>query len=135
MKKQYTYKPLAIRFRRWSRKKYAAFISVKNAVTIGTLSANVSERFQAKNGSVHTSVLSMEQGDNSETEEEDMIVDNWLKTDIPFLQLPQLLLIRTVKQPVAAANAHTLINNISGKAEGFSVILNPSAFSIYTNTI
>lgn len=135
MKKQYTYKPVAIRFRRWSRKKYAAFISVKNAVTIGTLSANVSERFQVKNGSVHTSVLSMEQGDKDETEEEDTIVGNWLKTDIPLCQLPAFLLIRTVKQPVAAANAYTLIYTSSEKAEGFSITLNPSAFFVYTNTI
>ncbi|MFQ6929221.1 MAG: hypothetical protein ACLRS8_17580 [Parabacteroides merdae] len=51
MRKQYTYKPVALRFRRWSRKRYAAFISIQHAVTIGQLSANVSERFQAKNGS------------------------------------------------------------------------------------
>ena len=60
MRKQYTYKPVALRFRRWSRKRYAAFISIQHAVTIGQLSANVSERFQAKNGSVHTSVLTFD---------------------------------------------------------------------------
>lgn len=135
MKKQYTYKPVALRFRRWSRKRYAAFISVKNAVTIGTLSANVSERFQVKNGSVHTSVLSMERGETGETEEEDTIVGNWLKTDIPLLQVPVLLLVRTVNQTVAAANIYTLIYTSSEKAEGFNTILNPSAFFVYTYTI
>ena len=32
MRKQYTYKPVALRFRRWSRKRYAAFISIQHAV-------------------------------------------------------------------------------------------------------
>ena len=69
MRKQYTYKPVALRFRRWSRKRYAAFISIQHAVTIGQLSANVSERFQAKNGSVHTSVLTFDKVNDGETEE------------------------------------------------------------------
>lgn len=47
----------SLRFRRWSRKGYAAFISLQRAVTIGQLSTNVSERFQIKNQSLHTSVL------------------------------------------------------------------------------
>lgn len=71
MRKQYTYKPVALRFRRWSRKRYAAFISIQHAVTIGQLSANVSERFQAKNGSVHTSVLTFDKVNDGETEEKE----------------------------------------------------------------
>ena len=74
MRKQYTYKPVALRFRRWSRKRYAAFISIQHAVTIGQLSANVSERFQAKNGSVHTSVLTFDKVNDGETEEKENTV-------------------------------------------------------------
>lgn len=45
---------LSFRFRRWSRRGYAAFFSLGRTVTIGQLSANVSERFQAKNASHHS---------------------------------------------------------------------------------
>ena len=58
--------PSALRFRRWSRKGYAAFISLQRAVTIGQLSTSVSERFQAKNLALHACVLS----GSSETETE-----------------------------------------------------------------
>lgn len=131
MEKQYTYKPAVLRFRRWSRKKYAAFISLKRTVTIGCLSANVSERFQAKNVSGHTSVLSSENVECKEYDEEETIV-NRQTTDISFPQLAVLLLTRTVQQPGTIAYADTLVNNISGKAEGFSIILSPSAFSFET---
>ena len=58
MKLQQTYlKQKTFRFKRWSRKGYAAFFSLGRAVTIGQLSSNVAERFQIKNGSNHSSVL------------------------------------------------------------------------------
>lgn len=41
------------RFRRWCRKGYAAFASLRRAVTIGRLAAHVSERFQTKNNTLH----------------------------------------------------------------------------------
>ena len=47
----------SFRFKRWSRKGYAAFFSLSRSVTIGQLSSNVAERFQIKNGSNHSSVL------------------------------------------------------------------------------
>lgn len=53
MRKQYTYKPVVLRFRKWSRKAYAAFISIHHTVNIGQLATYVSERFQAKNLSLH----------------------------------------------------------------------------------
>lgn len=53
MRKQYTYKPVVLRFRKWSRKAYAAFISIHHTVNIGQLATHVSERFQAKNLSLH----------------------------------------------------------------------------------
>lgn len=58
--KQLTLQPMpsTLRFRRWSRKGYAAFISLQRAVTIGQLSTSVSERFQTKNLALHTCVLS-----------------------------------------------------------------------------
>ena len=43
-----------LRFRRWSRKGYAAFISRKHTVTIGCLAAAVADRFQQKQLSLHT---------------------------------------------------------------------------------
>ena len=43
-----------LRFRRWSRKGYAAFISLQHTVTIGCLAAAVADRFQQKQLSLHT---------------------------------------------------------------------------------
>lgn len=53
MRKQFTYKSVVLRFRKWSRKAYAAFISIHHTVNIGQLATSVSERFQAKNLSLH----------------------------------------------------------------------------------
>ena len=91
MRKQYTYKPVALRFRRWSRKRYAAFISIQHAVTIGQLSANVSERFQAKNGSVHTSVLTFDKVNDGETEEKENTSHPDCSKDITLSLLLQAL--------------------------------------------
>lgn len=41
---------LALRFRRWSRKGYAAFVSRQRACTMGTLRCHIVERLQQKNG-------------------------------------------------------------------------------------
>ena len=43
-----------LRFRRWSRKRYAAFISLKHTVTIGQLAIALADRFQQKQLSLHT---------------------------------------------------------------------------------
>lgn len=50
MKKQYAYSPGMLRFRRWSRKGYAAFSSLRRIVTIGSLGCRVVESLQRKNG-------------------------------------------------------------------------------------
>lgn len=132
--KQYTDKPVALRFRRWSRKGYAAFISIQRAVTIGKLTANVSERFEVKNGSIHTSVLSATRTEATETAEEEIrCTDKWSGTTATLWQLPALLLVQTIQQPAAAAYAYTFIYNTSQKAESLSLLLKLSAFSVYTN--
>ena len=116
MRKQYTYKPVALRFRRWSRKRYAAFVSIQRAVTIGQLSANVSERFQTKNGSVHTSVLTFDKTGEGEVEEKEK---TYRSDSIPLsrLFLQALCPVLTVSQP-AASYAHIVKDNISEIAEG-----------------
>lgn len=55
MRKVLTYRQTPLRFHRWSRKRYAAFVSVGHTVTIGHLAAGVSERLLAKNCAVHPS--------------------------------------------------------------------------------
>ncbi|MDD2951616.1 MAG: hypothetical protein PHC95_00385 [Parabacteroides sp.] len=62
MRKSYTYRSQALRFRRWSRKAYAAFISVQRAVTIGQLSFSIADRFQKKNLSLHTGIAALMDG-------------------------------------------------------------------------
>ena len=120
MRKQYTYKPVALRFRRWSRKRYAAFISIQHAVTIGQLSANVSERFQAKNGSVHTSVLTFDKVNNGETEEKENTSHPDCSKDITLSLLLQALCPVQIANRPAASYAHIIKDNISEIAEGLS---------------
>ena len=73
MRKSYTYRSQALRFRRWSRKGYAAFISVQRAVTIGQLSFSVADRFEKKNQSLHTAIGTFTDGffEGDEEEKED----------------------------------------------------------------
>ena len=70
MRKSYTYRSQALRFRRWSRKAYAAFISVQRAVTIGQLSFSVADRFEKKNQSLHTGIGTFTDGFSEEDDEE-----------------------------------------------------------------
>lgn len=74
MKKRYTSCSLcALRFKRWSRKKYAAFISRQRAVTMGTLRCNIIERLQHKNSRVlNNSVLLL-----PEEKESDPVPSPW----------------------------------------------------------
>lgn len=51
--KRYIGNRSVLRFRRWSRKAYAAFVSFHHVVNIGQLATSVSERFQVKNLSLH----------------------------------------------------------------------------------
>lgn len=125
MRKQYTYKPVALRFRRWSRKRYAAFISIQHAVTIGQLSTNVSERFQAKNGSVHTSVLTFDKVNDGETEEKENTSHPDCSKDITLSLLLQALCpVQIANRPAASyahiSYAHIIKDNISEIAEGLS---------------
>lgn len=119
MKKQHISCPLTLRFKRWSRKGYAAFISIQRTVTIGHLSAHVSERFQTKNESVHTSVISEEcNADYEAGGKPDLFKENELQeTGIDQL-LIALLSIQTEKQFAAPKFATTLKNYSSEKAEG-----------------
>ena len=70
MRKSYTYRSQALRFRRWSRKAYAAFISIQRAVTIGQLSFSVADRFEKKNQSLHTGIGTFTDGFFEEDNEE-----------------------------------------------------------------
>lgn len=112
----------SFRFRRWSRKGYAAFFSLSRAVTIGQLSSNVSERFQTKNGAVHSSVLFTDQS-NPEDKERSMEVLQGESYAEALSRLSLVLLwlftIQTTKQTVAAASsAYTYI--LYPKAGSFS---------------
>lgn len=48
--KRHTIANQVLRFRRWSRKRYAAFVSVTSCVSIGQLSNNVADRLRKKSG-------------------------------------------------------------------------------------
>ena len=96
MRKQHTYKSVTLRFRRWSRKGYAAFVSIQYAVTIGQLSVHVSERFQEKNSSNHATVLiSDKNGKESCEGEEDRYRDEHSESLLT-------LFLRSIVYPVPA---------------------------------
>lgn len=123
MRKQYTQKPATLRFRKWSRKGYAAFISIQHTVTIGQLAAHVSERFQVKNGSNHTSVLTSDKVGDKETEdEENESCPDSRGCNISSLLFQQTVnLIQAVNQPAAASYTHIIIDNSSGNRGKSSV--------------
>lgn len=106
MRKQCTYEHNTFRFRRWSRKGYAAFFSLHRAVTIGQLSSNVAERFQTKNGSNHSSVLIAGQNHSEETDKDtDVSEERPCAEAISWLSLLLLVLLfplQTVKQTSVA---------------------------------
>lgn len=131
MKKQHTHIPVALRFRRWSRKAYAAFISIQRIVNIGNLTANVSERFQTKNGAIHTSVLAFDCTGSEKAAEENEFSDERLQIMTPLWQSPALFFVQTVQQAAVAVPAYSLlIHTISYRAEGFSNKLESSAFCL-----
>lgn len=128
MKKQQTFHSIALRFKRWSRKRYAAFISIQRAVTIGQLSSNVSERFQTKNGSIHSSVLFVDQTGKEEKENTDELSQerSYTETLCWFTQVLSLLFsVQTVKQTSSADssayiyNLYFLKRKVSVHAEAF----------------
>lgn len=127
MEKQHISRPLTLRFKRWSRKGYAAFISIQRAVTIGHLSAHVSERFQTKNESVHTSVLSEECNTDNEAEgEPDLLKDNVLQEVGIAPQLIVLLSVQTGKLFAAPKFANRL-KKIIPKERKVQLLIEPSA--------
>lgn len=134
MKKQHLLDSPVLRFKRWSRRGYAAFISLKQTVTIGHLSANVTERFQTKNSSIHSSVLSTSI-QAAETEKEEECDPDEFRM-LSCMQLGELAGILTVIQNdcrvVPAAFVHIIIKNKIRIPEGFSVILGPSGIFLYT---
>lgn len=93
MRKQHTSHPVSLRFRRWSRKAYAAFISVQRAVTMGCLSCHVVERLQNKNCSAAVTSISAAATeknnpfDNSD-DEELQVLPAGLQTTILFTLQP-----------------------------------------------
>ena len=65
-----------LRFRRWSRKGYAAFVSLRHTVTIGQLAIALADRFQQKHGALHAGILRLCETVGRATH--DTEVDEWL---------------------------------------------------------
>ena len=107
MRKSYTYRSQALRFRRWSRKAYAAFISVQRAVTIGQLSFSVADRFEKKNQSLHTGIGTFTDGFFEEDDEENkrsLAVSHGL-----FTALLPVLVSNEIAHPAHRVAHYTLI--------------------------
>ena len=108
MRKSYTYRSQALRFRRWSRKAYAAFISVQRAVTIGQLSFSVADRFEKKNQSLHTGIGTFtddEERENTEENKRSLAVSHGL-----FTALLPVLVSNEIAHPAHRVAHYTLYN-------------------------
>ncbi|WP_297906654.1 hypothetical protein [uncultured Parabacteroides sp.] len=129
MRKSYTYRSQALRFRRWSRKAYAAFISVQRAVTIGQLSFSVADRFEKKNQSLHTAIGTFMDGffKVDKEEKENTGEDKWsLATSYGlFVALFPVLASNEIAHP-AHRVAHYTLYNI---AKAGSILSNTSRLS------
>lgn len=122
MRKQYTHRPTALRFRRWSRRAYAAFVSVQHTVTIGRLSANVANRFQTKNRSLHSSASLKEYPEGGTAPTADLLPDGTGQpglTATATLQRLETVAAPSLQTAEAAAHSFLLKNNTipTGKAE------------------
>lgn len=51
-----TFSTPSLRFRRWTRARYAAFVSLHRAVTMGQLASHLADRFYKKQLSLHAGV-------------------------------------------------------------------------------
>ena len=118
MRKSYTYRSQALRFRRWSRKAYAAFISVQRAVTIGQLSFSVADRFEKKNQSLHTGIGTFTDGffeeddeerENTEENKRSLAVSHGL-----FTALLPVLVSNEIAHPAHRVAHYTLYNYSKG---------------------
>ena len=71
MNKQIHTTARVIRFRRWSRARYAVFVSLSCAVTIGVLAVSVSDKSQQKSGAyvAENHLFGLEDGAIRESEE------------------------------------------------------------------
>ncbi|MEG1544070.1 MAG: hypothetical protein RR382_06045 [Tannerellaceae bacterium] len=104
MKKQAAHRPLTLRFRRWSRKGYAAFCSLQRTVTIGCLRIGICEQSLSKNCVLHASATRTATTNCSEDEEENGCLQHLRQTDTERLLLALgLLPITTAKRTAAAA--------------------------------
>lgn len=137
MKKQLVFYSSSLRFKRWSRRGYAAFISLKQTVTIGHLSAHVSERFQTKNSSIHSSVLSNGIKPQEMENEEDGYPEESRR--LSLMQIREVagiaIALHSNCRVTFPASVQPVIKNDLSIPEGFSIILGPSGIFFTNNPL
>ena len=89
-----------LRFRRWSRKGYAAFVSRKHTVTIGCLAAAVADRFYQKGLSLHRGVGHWVESLREQAEQKEQALERE-QASLPLAEQERLLLLLSQKQVVA----------------------------------
>lgn len=92
----------SLRFRRWSRKGYAMFVSVTNVVTIGVLSSDICEKSEAK-----LSALSVSSNASIKSESSDLTED----LDFAFANKEEILLVAEKQTADVYACINFIINN------------------------
>lgn len=121
----FTYNPdrRILRFRRWSRKRYAAFVSLHNTVTMGCLAANVADRLQGKQSSLHSSErISSSPYKLMENLPDDMVADNDISLAINICEAVMLPVVLATSAP-GEYYALSIIKDISEKTEDTAFIL------------
>ncbi|MCD8193821.1 MAG: hypothetical protein LUD74_04595 [Tannerellaceae bacterium] len=94
MRKQYISQTVTFRFRRWSRKGYAAFISIHRSVSIGQLACHLAERFYSKSTSTQPGpAVPGNDGDEDDGEQVNLSVTavNAISNLLALVLLPLLL--------------------------------------------
>jgi hypothetical protein len=89
-------KEFTLRFRRWSRAKYAVFVSLGVSVTIGFLSNSITEKSVSKTRKIITDFF--ESNSNTESKQNDLPIENNLFTS----QLLEILISENSSEYTAA---------------------------------
>ncbi|MCC8142784.1 MAG: hypothetical protein LUD02_09040 [Tannerellaceae bacterium] len=110
MRKQYLSGMVTFRFRRWSRKGYAAFISIHRSVSIGQLACHLAERFYAKSTATQTGLTLRYPAGEADEEEKASLLPVVNSVSSLLLLILSTLLLPQVAEVASPAGQHIFVN-------------------------
>ena len=108
MKKVCSYKAGSIRFRRWSRKGYAVFVSLRIAVTIGHVCRSIADAALSKNKSFSTGNRKQGVSVDGRTEE-DAVDDGGGGIFVPVSQVVNAVLFLFLMQRMVSVSGESVV--------------------------